>query len=312
MRGFFLNEEIEKILKAGRIAKDVMEYGLSLMRPGVLLYEICTKIEKRIINNGGMPAFPVNISINNVAAHYTSPIGDNKRLAKGMLVKLDIGVHVDGYIADTARSIVVGGKMSEEQERLIRASEKALLAAEKKIRAGVRISNIGRVIEEAIKSEGFIPVYDLSGHTIQRYKIHGGLSIPNHGTPSLLSPKLKEGMLIAIEPFATTGKSGRIRENSHAYIFSIRTTNYNGPDKELVQELYNRFKTLPFASRWITWLKKRVVESKLNFLSKSGVLHRYPVLIDVDNGIVSQAENTYIVTRDGFIKVTNEDYVVLR
>ena len=98
----------------------------------------------------------------------------------------------------------------------------------------------------------------------------------------------------------------------HAYIFSIRTTNYNGPDKELVQELYNRFKTLPFASRWITWLKKRVVESKLNFLSKSGVLHRYPVLIDVDNGIVSQAENTYIVTRDGFIKVTNEDYVVLR
>ncbi|MGQ4832953.1 MAG: type II methionyl aminopeptidase [Candidatus Asgardarchaeia archaeon] len=306
------DESLEKILKAGEIAKKAMEYGLSLIKPGVLIYEVCEKIEQKIIKEGGFPAFPVNISINSVAAHYTSPIGDNKRFLKGMLVKLDLGVHVDGYIADTARSIVVGGSMNEIQRRLIEAAESALLAAEKKIKAGTRISEIGQVIEDTIKSKGFIPVYDLSGHSIQRYQIHGGLSIPNHGGSSIFSPKLKDGMLIAIEPFVTTGKSGRIKEDTHAYIFSVRSSKYNGPEKDLVDKLYKNFNLLPFASRWIKWMKKRVVEAKLNYLARIGAIYRYPVLIDANGGIVSQAENTYYVTKDGFIKTTNEPFTIIR
>lgn len=304
------SDSLEKIIRAGEIAKKAMIYGLSLIKPGALIYEVCEKIEQKIIKEGGFPAFPVNVSINSVAAHYTSPIGDSKRFLKGMLVKLDLGVHVDGYIADTARSVVVGGSMSEVHKRLIEAAEEALIAAESKIKAGVRISEIGQTIENTIKSKGLTPVYDLSGHSIQRYKIHGGMSIPNHGGSSIFSPKLKEGMLIAIEPFVTTGKSGRIREDSHAYIFSVSSSKYNGPEKELVQKLYEKFKELPFASRWIKWMKKRVVEAKLNYLARIGAIHRYPVLIDADGGIVSQAENTYYVTKDGFIRTTNESFTV--
>ncbi len=301
------DEVLEKLIKAGKIATEAFEHGRKMIKPGVPLIRVCEEIENRIRRLGGEVAFPVNISINNVAAHYTSPFGDTKVFRKGMVVKLDIGAHVDGYISDTARTIIVGEKDSNYMS-LVEASENALLAAEKLLKANVKVNDISSAIKKAITSMGFTPVKDLTGHSIEQYNLHSGISIPN--VPSgMFSPKLKEGMVVAIEPFATTGKKGHVMEDLHGYIYSlVKDTAPSTRYKPFIEAIKKRYRKLPFAARWITWMKRKVAEAMLNQLVGYGVLYKYNVLKDVDNGIVSQAENTYIITKDGFIRTTHEKY----
>lgn len=294
---------LEKYIRAGEIAHKAMKIGLQMIKPNAKLLDICEKVEKKIYNEGAAPAFPVNISINNIAAHYTSPFNDKNVLRKGMLVKLDIGVHVDGYIADMARSVIVEGKKHKD---LINAPKLALERVEDILKAGVNTNQLGKAIEKAIKELGYTPVKDLTGHSLERYNLHAGISIPNVGSAtSLFSPKLREGMAVAIEPFATTGTKGSVYNGPHAYIFSI-TKNAEKYKSQLsfLIELKKRFKTLPFALRWVRWIKPKKVERLLNSLAANNVVYKYHVLYDRDGGIVSQYENTYIITKNGFIKTT--------
>jgi len=294
---------IELYQRAGKIAQEAMKFGLQLLKPKAKLIDICERIEKKIRDNGGLPAFPVNISINNVAAHYTSPINDTNVLRRGMLVKLDIGVHVNGYIADMARSTVVGN--DKKYRDLIKASQAGLTAAEEVLRDGVSVNQVGIAIEKAIKSFGYTPVKDLTGHSLERYQLHAGISVPNVDGGTIFSPKLREGMAVAIEPFATTGTHGTVYNGPKAYIFSLTNKADRFPQqKEFIYELKKRFNGLPFASRWIRWLKPKKVESILNVLAAGKAVYKYHVLYDHDGGLVSQHENTYIITKNGFIKTT--------
>ena len=296
---FLDSKTLEKLRLAGEIAQKALKYAESLVKPNVKLLYVCEKIEEMIVKEGGKPAFPLNISVNNIAAHYTSPPNDMRKLPSKGVVKIDLGVHIDGYIVDTARTIILGGNYT----KLVKAAKEALDAAIQIIKDGVKVSEIGEVIEKNIVESGFKPIRNLTGHVMERYNLHTGISIPNISAKfNLFSPKLKEDMIVAIEPFVTTGEKGIVLEASEAYIY--RLTKLTSPktkiEEKIVSFIYKRFKTLPFALRWMkNIIKPKKYKLVFQNLVKEKVLYRYPVLKDADNGIVSQMEDTILVKKNG-------------
>ncbi|MEO2152470.1 MAG: type II methionyl aminopeptidase, partial [Thermococcus sp.] len=168
-------DEREALIRAGEIARKVKEEVVDLIKPGTKLYDIAEFVERRIVELGGKPAFPCNLSLNEVAAHYTPYKGDDTVLKEGDYLKLDLGVHVDGYIADTAVTFRVG----MEEDELMEAAREALENAIATLRAGVMVRDVAKAIEETIRGKGFNPIVNLSGHKVERYKLHAGVSIPN-------------------------------------------------------------------------------------------------------------------------------------
>lgn len=281
----------EKILEAGKIAKQVKEYARLIIKPNMKLLEIAEKIEEKIFELGGIPAFPVNLSINEIAAHYT-PSYNDKTLSHGLL-KVDFGVHVDGWVADVAFSLDL--EDSRENKKLIEASEQALKKALETAKENVPISAIGKIIQETIESHGFSPVINLSGHEMEQYDLHAGITIPN--VEDNRNYKLEKG-LYAIEPFATNG-SGKIYEGKLSGIYSL--IDVKNPRSPLAREILNfieeEYQTLPFCSRWI--IKKFGITSlfALRELENNENLHRFPELVEVSKAKVSQAENTIFVEK---------------
>ena len=290
--------DTEKILKAGKIASEVKKYAKTIVKPGISLYELAEKIEEKIKEKGGKLAFPVNLSMNNIAAHYT-PFNDDKTLAKGLL-KIDLGVHIDGWIADTAFSIDLDN--NEENKKLIEASEKALQNALKIAKMNCSLNEIGRIISEAIESSGFSPIINLSGHSMEQYKLHSGITVPN--TNDNRNIKLKEG-LYAIEPFATTG-SGRVRDGKSSGIYELKSQkNVRSPiAREILEFIIKEYGTLPFCSRNIVKKFGTKALFGLKQLESNGNLHSYSQLVETDGSKVSQAEETILVLKDKVIVTT--------
>ncbi len=287
-----------KILKAGKIASEVKTYARSIVKKGVPLLEIAEKIESKIAELGGKPAFPVNLSINEIAAHYT-PSHDDKTLAHG-LIKADFGVHIDGWVSDNSFSVDLDG--NEENKKLINAAEEALKNALKIARNGISTDEIGTAIQETIESFGFSPVINLSGHSMEKYELHAGITIPN--TNDKRNIKLKEG-LYAIEPFATRG-SGKIRDGKPSGIYNLKDK--RKPRSPIAREtlafIEKEYNTLPFCSRWIVKkLGSRALFS-LNELESNGNLHQFHQLIEISGRNVSQAEQTILIEKDKVIVTT--------
>lgn len=296
----------EKILQAGKIASEIKKYIRPQIKKGVLLREIAEKIEDKIFELGGKPAFPTNLSINEIAAHYT-PSHDDKTTASGIL-KIDFGAHVDGWISDTAFSINLAEDKEEfkENEKLISAAEEALKAAQERISIDVKVNRIGKRIQNTIESLGFIPIINLTGHEIDNYDLHSGLTIPNfHDSRNEL---IKPG-LYAIEPFATlsTG-TGRVYEGGNSGIYILQNTkNVRSPlAREVLEYIIKEYQTLPFCSRWI--VKKFSTRGlfALRQLENNGNLYQYPQLIEASHQKVSQAENTIFLTPEGEKIITTE------
>lgn len=271
--------------KAGKIAAEALDLGKKLIRIDASLLEVAEKIEARIIELGGKPAFPVNLSINHIAAHYTPFPGDETRFLEGDLVKVDIGAHVNGAIGDTAATISLGGN-----EELVKASEEALKEAIKIFKPGTRFREIGRAIQEKIKEHGFVPIVNLSGHGLELYSLHSGVTVPNYDNGD--EKELQEGQILAIEPFATNGE-GRIIEGKPSGIYRMEqlkpVRDMNA--RKILKFIEEEYKTLPFAKRWI--IKKfPTAEFSLRMLEISGVILQYPQLPEKSKALVSQAEHT--------------------
>lgn len=269
-------------VEAGRIAAKVRTDAISRIKEGIPLLEIAEYVEKRIEELGAKPAFPCNISINEIASHYT-PQDHQSCFRRGDVVKLDLGAHIEGYIADTAATIEVG---TNNHSLLIRACEEALERAIASTRDGVETNHIGKIIEDTIKKRGFNPVKSLTGHTIEQYQLHAGVTIPNY--KSFFSHTIKKDMVFAIEPFATYGK-GDIR-TGNPFIFAI-TNRFKG---NIADDLRNRFGSLPFAPRWIP-------VTDLNELKGA---REYYELIEKNGEIVAQSEHTVIVNEEGCEVIT--------
>jgi len=283
---------LEDLKKASEIAKKVKREAEGLLKPEESIYNIAEAIEQKIIDLGGFPAFPVNISINNIAAHYTPTVNDSTILKDGDVVKVDFGVHVNGYCIDTAFTVEINDNKYKD---LIEASRKALENVKKIIRKDIEISEIGRAIENTIKSYNYSPIYNLSGHKIEQYVLHAGITIPNYDNKSKI--KLNEG-IYAIEPFATNGV-GLVKEDKPSGIYSIISNNpIRDPNiKKFFQEIYNKYKMLPFSYRWLYKEYNNKINLKLfvEYIKKNGNIHEYPILVEQSNGIVTQFETTFYI-----------------
>lgn len=296
--------EIEFYIRAGEIAcrirKDVEKY----VKPGTKLIDIANFVEQKIVELGGQPAFPLNISINSVAAHYTPLHNDNSVIDYDSVVKIDIGVHIDGYIADTAITI----SLSDAYRLLIESVEQALEKALTVIAVGKKFSDVGKIIESVIKSYGFKPVYNLSGHRIDRYVIHAGETIPNFNDRFNVG-KFKSGNAYAIEPFVTNG-SGFVENGKHIAIHALihnpkKINKLSNEAYKLYSIIYSTRKTLPFTTRWYI-NKFPDIESLLKEFTSKTLLINYPVLIEKTGGIVTQSEHTVVIDKNGNVIVTTK------
>ncbi|QIW24297.1 type II methionyl aminopeptidase [Sulfolobus sp. S-194] len=287
---------LELLRKAGKIAAKARDYGAKLIKPGAKVYDICETVEKIIIEEGAKPAFPCNLSINSEAAHYSPLINDEKTIPEGAVVKLDIGAHIDGYITDTAVTVV----LDEKFQKLAEAARDALNAAISNFKPGTDLGEIGKNIEKIIKIHGFKPIRNLGGHLIRRYELHAGVFVPNIYERGL--GRIIEGNTYAIEPFATNGE-GEVIEGKDITIYSIKTLNTKGltdEEKRFLAEIYKRANMLPFNERWLRDLgEPDYIRQMLKTLVRRGALRAYPILIEVRKGLVSQFEHTVLVTRDG-------------
>lgn len=279
---------LDKYIKAGKIAKEAREYGIKFVKEGAKVFDIAEAIERKIVELGGEIAFPVNISINDMAAHYT-PVQNDKLLIKNDdHVKIDLGVHIDGYIADTAITVRPAGK-----DKLIECSEKMLEAALNAIRPGITIGELGSIIEDISKKYGFKSIDNLSGHGLGQYNLHAGTLIYNVKNDNQY--KLKEGEVYAIEPFCTTG-SGHVKDSGKPLIYKFMRNSAvrNADSRKILEDSIVKWKTLPFANRWI-----KLSEAKKNIalmqLSAVGAIHAYVPLREVSGDPVAQAEHTVIV-----------------
>jgi methionyl aminopeptidase len=293
---------LQKYIRAGKIAGKVREEIRRITKEGMRLIDICTKVEQLIKNMDGNLAFPCNISINEVAAHYTSPPFDEKVVPEGSLVKIDIGVHIDGYIADTAVTVC----FSPEYEAMVKTSELALETAIKILHPGSSTSDIGSKIQNVIENQGFKPISNLTGHQMDRYIIHTGKSLPN--VSSLSFNKIRYGDVFAVEPFVTlSSATGKVIDKPEAYIFRFlkRKPPKNTEAKHLLKIIESRFRTLPFAKRWLNeYLSSNRYESAFSELLKSKCLRSYPVFIEASGKYVAQSEHTVYIDKKGAVVLT--------
>ncbi len=281
------------LLEAGRVSKEAKERGMELAADGALLLDVAEEIEGVFRKRGLRPAFPTCISMDHIAAHYSPVHDDTLRLRRGNVVKLDLGAQKDGWIADTAVTVEVG---TRNWSRLIQASELALQTAIEAVQPGVETRLLGEGIRRAIEANGYKPIRNLTGHTIERYLLHAGKSVPNipHGHDTL-----EEGDTVAIEPFASSG-AGEVDGRRTGNIYRIlRMKPLKDPAlDEFLQACAAEFTTLPFAERWAHALNPKA-PALLNQLLRTGVVMTYPALLDVGGGIVAQTEHTMIVRAGG-------------
>lgn len=300
-----MNEaSLRKYLKAGEIASKVVEYAKSFLsgRSEINLTDLCERIERKIESFGGKPAFPCNLGLNEVAAHFSPYPGENLIIERSGILKIDLGVRIDGCIADVAFSIA----LSSEYKELVECAEKALANAIEVIKPGIRVSEVGRVVEDTAKEMGFKPIKNLSGHLIEEYKLHAGKSIPNVKT--ILSDRMEVGEVYAVEPFITLGEAaGEVIPINKIRIYQImRIKKLKDPELEkCFKEMVNEFKTLPFTPRWLTGFKDfktalRIVED----LRKLRLLYGFPVLVEKSLKPVAQFEHTVVIREGGVITLT--------
>ena len=290
-------EALEKFRLSGKILRESREEMKQLVREGMPAIEVCEKAESLIREKGGKPAFPCNVSINEVAAHYTSPPNDQLTIPEKSVVKVDMGVHVDGYVTDTAFTAC----FNPEYSSMKTAAEQALAEAIENIHGDMATSQIGLIIERTIKNRGFKPISNLTGHSVGRYLIHAGTSIPNVMQVSF--GKVKTGEIYAIEPFVTLPNAvGRIENSPQTTIFRlVKAKSVKNPHtKQLLKHIEENFKTLPFAERW---LKDAVPADKhreaFKELLKSKAVMSYPVFVEISRKPVTQAEHTLLIKEDG-------------
>jgi len=289
---------LDKYLKAGAIAREAREFGVAHLREGGSSLELADGIEALIRERGGAPAFPVNIGVNAVAAHYTPSRDNDVRFRMGDVVKIDVGAHVDGYPADTAITIEVG---TRNHSSLIESANDALRICIEMAAPGTPVSAMGAAVSRAVRAAGFRPVQNLTGHSMDRFNLHAGLSIPSVETKD--KAVLAEGMVLAIEPFSSTG-AGKVDGRGRGSIYRIVRERKAPPEVlAMLSKVRDSFGPFPFARRWCDSLDPDA-DALVHKMFRLGIIMSYPVLSDIANGIVAQAEHSVIVTTDGCRVIT--------
>jgi methionyl aminopeptidase len=290
-------DEIDAYRRGGQIISQLRKTVPAMVREGRLLRELCEQVEAEIVALGGQPAFPCNVGINEVAAHYTSPWNDESVIPRESVVKVDYGVHIDGYINDSAITVSLNPVYSS----MIEVAEEALRAGTERVAHGVRFSDVGEHIEKVITQYGCRPIRNLTGHKVERYTIHAGRSVPNVSGPA--PGRFEAGDVYAIEPFVTVKEAaGRVEDSDQAFIYrAVRERGVQSEAaKKIVEYARRTYRTLPFASRWLySSLGKAMVDSGFPEALKARCISGYPVLVEASGKVVTQAEHTVLVKENG-------------
>jgi methionyl aminopeptidase len=291
--------QITSTKKAGQIVATIRKELPNIIKKDTPLLEIAEKIEQRITELGGKPAFPTNLSINEIAAHYT-PIYNDETLATGLL-KVDFGVHIDGFTADNSMSFDL--EDNSENKKLILAAEACVNAAIQAVKSEAPLGKIGAAIQEAASSSGFSAIQNLSGHSIDQHQLHSGITIPNYDNNS--DAYLPDGVY-AIEPFVTTGQ-GMVYDGKPSGIYEIRgNQNVRDPKaREILNYITEEYGTLPFCSRWLVKKFGTRALIALSQIKQAGTIHEFNTLVEKSKAVVAQAEHTLIL-QDGKVEVVTE------
>lgn len=291
---------------AGRVAAEALQFGRGLCVPGARLVDVVTAVEERIRQAGLGLAFPCTLSVNQVAAHYTPTHDDATALADGDVVKIDCGAELQGALSDNALTVEVGApRDGGVHRRLIECSEACLKEAIAIIGPNVDLGTVGAAIELTAKDYGFRPIQNLTGHSLEPFNLHAGLTVPNVSMKVSRRPRI--GDVLACEPFVTNGEAGRVENSGPGNIYHYqRSRPLRLPSmKRLLSDVERRFPKLPFAERWLAGAAE---PAKLGFnlqqLQKEALLKHYPALSEASGGIVAQTEATLVITEDGCVVTT--------
>ncbi|MFB6116037.1 MAG: type II methionyl aminopeptidase [Candidatus Nanosalina sp.] len=293
-----VSEEQKHYIRAGEAIQKARQKAREVTEPGKNIGEIAEDIENLIRREGLEPAFPVNISINEAAAHYTPPKDEEKEISPSDVIKIDIGAHSEGFIADTALTV----NPNDRRQELVEAAEKVLSEALEYVEPGVKVGELGRHIESQVPDE-YEVIRNLTGHSLGKYTQHAGLSIPNYSNDS--DYEFEVGDAFAIEPFLTDG-SGKVKNGADGNIYKLeRDTSVRGKTERKMMSKIKEFNGLPFTTRWFDdyGARERVAMKKL---VQGDIVHSYPVLNEVSGGTVVQAEHTVVLTDEGK-KITTKD-----
>ncbi|MHA1804359.1 MAG: type II methionyl aminopeptidase [Promethearchaeota archaeon] len=299
---------VEKYLKAGKAVVAAKELARKLVKPGIPFLEIGTQCEEKILEVGCELAFPINMSLNEIAAHYSPPIGDTTVIPEKGLLKIDLGAHYDGYIADSAITINIDEDPGMQIH--VDAAKEALEAAIEIFAPGVRLYELGEQISKVITSYGLNPIKNLGGHELKQYNLHAGLFIPNF-KDKRHDQILKPGDAFACEPFVTAGK-GFVINGKNAFIYRFKKKlkkNLTYEEMGYMNKIEKETKKLPFSPRLL--LKKKIIPPEkinqiINTFVRKNILDYYPILIEYDRAHVAQEEHTIIIDKDGNTIVTTQ------
>jgi len=296
-------ENIEKYREAGIIARKIKKEILdSLVTPGRKLVKIANKIESIIKDSGGKIAFPVNICIDSVAAHYTPLINEETVVPADKIIKVDFGIHIDGYPVDNAVSFYFGD--DEDLKEMILTAKEAVNLAITEFKPGRVLSEIGSIIEDFVKEKGYKVIENLNGHLLTQYELHGEKEVPV--SSKIKSPgKIEKGEVYAIEVFVTKG-AGWAKSSDDIRIYSAlsklpkRLPIHVRSARNLLNFIVREFKTFPFTVRWLSGkFSDAEIRVGIATLSSMGILIPYPVLVEKENMAVAQYEETILVSDEG-------------
>lgn len=294
-----MDEFLENLKIAEKAWIEAKKIADKLVKPGNKFLDVAESVENKIREICDI-GFPINLSRNNEAAHYSPKEDTIDTFNEGDLVKVDIGTQSEGYIVDAAYSIDLSKNGAHKD--LCEASKQALNNAEKYVKekkSNSEFGELGAIIEKTIKSYGYKPIYNLTGHSIERYNLHSGKSILNYASGN----KNKVGYgSFAIEPFATDG-SGFVKNGSFCSIYSYSNSKTRLPYARKLIEEAKKYR-IPLSERWIG---KDVgpIQKKLamNNLISNNCLIKHPILLDQKGSFVSQHEKTFYIDKEDKVHV---------
>ncbi len=206
------SQEIEKMRRAGSVVREVLEHVRSVVKPGVTTLDLERAAEQKMAELKAIPAFKgyrgypcvLCTSVNKEVVHGIPSA--NRVLREGDIVSIDCGAVIDGYYGDSAITVPVGEKIAPKTQRLLDVTKASLERAILEVKPGATLGDIGAAVQETVEAEGFSVVRDFVGHGIGTH-MHEDPQVPNYGRRGQ-GLKLREGMVLAIEPMVNAGKPG--------------------------------------------------------------------------------------------------------
>ncbi|MBN1803031.1 MAG: type II methionyl aminopeptidase [Candidatus Lokiarchaeota archaeon] len=300
---------LESYIKAGKAVVAAKKLAKKLVEPGAKFLNIAEECESEILKNGTELAFPINMSLNEHAAHYSPTIGDQTIVPEKGLLKIDLGAHYNGYIADSAFTI----NLDEDPalQNYIDAANEGLEAAIERFTPGTLLYELGEAIEDKILKRGLKPITNLGGHQLKQYDLHAGPFIPNH-KDTHHDKMLEPGDAYACEPFSTSG-AGLVVNGKHSYIYRLDKKvkkNMSYEDKNYMSKIEKICGRLPFSPRILAstdTIPRAKIDRVINNFVRKQVLAHYPILIERTGALVAQQEHTIVLDMNGNTIVTTRE-----